>query len=431
MVCKIAVIGAGSFVFGPSMLDQAILQQKLPDLEMALVDPDEETVSLMAKVGRRMAKEANVDITITSHAGRNEALQDANFVICSACREIYPRFAMDCELIHRHAPGHVVTEFGGIQGISYSLRQIALIEEIVQDMKRYCPDAWLLNASNPLPRVTQAAHEMGVKTAGFCSVSTVGYENVWRIFGGAPLPFPYLAAQERWDLTMAGVNHLCWIVAARDRQDGSDVIASLRARLEDGGTASNPRCERLARETGYLLVPNDDHTRDFLPTEGTDLFRESPAHGTPGERKKRLELLHAIATGSISWDLLLEHGAWERPIDFVAGLAYGRPVAFNSLNLNNTGQIPNLPRGIFVETPAIVTQDGEFPREVTLPDSVLPYCLSAAEETDTIVRAARERNLDLLDRAVDLDPTILDKEAGKYCLRLCLVAHADLVPTFQ
>jgi alpha-galactosidase/6-phospho-beta-glucosidase family protein len=214
---KIAVIGAGSFVFGPSMLDQALRQHRLSPVELALVDPDGIVVELMAGVGRRMARESGVDAKITAHTRRDSALDGADFVICSAAREMWRRFAIDCKIIERLAPGHMVSEFGGIQGISYSLRQIALIEEICADMRRLCPKAWLLNAANPLPRVTQAAHERGIQTAGFCSVSTAVYGSLWRIFGGGTLSFPYTPAQERWKAELGGVNHFTWLVGLQER----------------------------------------------------------------------------------------------------------------------------------------------------------------------------------------------------------------------
>ena len=172
---KAAIIGAGSFVFGPSVLKQAIIKHRLDGLELAMMDPNRAAVELMAGVGRRMARELGVKATITSHTDRETTLDGADFVICSAARELWRRFEMDCAIIRRHCPDHLITEFGGIAGISYSLRQIALIQEIVGDMKRLCPKAWLLDVANPLPRVAQAAHEEGVPTAGFCSVALSAY----------------------------------------------------------------------------------------------------------------------------------------------------------------------------------------------------------------------------------------------------------------
>src|SRR5688572_20592166 len=162
---KIAVLGAGSYVFGPSVLKDAILEHRLDDVEIALVDPVRDVVEPLAAVGQRIAHETGVRATVTAYTDRAAALPGSDFVVCAAAREIKRRFARDCEIAARHDPTHVITEFGGIAGISYSLRQIALIEEICADIERHCPSAWLLDVANPLPRVCQAAHALGVKTA--------------------------------------------------------------------------------------------------------------------------------------------------------------------------------------------------------------------------------------------------------------------------
>jgi len=428
--CKTVLIGAGSFVFGPSMLSQTLLEHRLESLHLALVDVDGEIAEWMAAVGRRMAREAGVTAQVSAHSARREALSGADFVICSAAQQMQRRFAKDVEIIDRVLPGHLVSEFGGIAGISYSLRQIAMIEAIAEDMRRLCPSAWLLNVANPLPRVCQAAHEMGVRTAGFCPVSLVGYGMLERIFTGRPLSYPFITAREKWQATMAGVNHLSWLVKLRDRASGADRMPALRQRLAEGASSGNPRAEALARQTGYLLMPGDDHTKDFLVPQG-EASRASAWHGSPDERERRLRLLKDIGEGRQPWDELLAHPAWERPGDLIAALAYGRPTQLPSLNLVNTGQIPNLPQGVFVETPALCSADGLYPQTVPLPEPVQPFCASAARVTDAIVRAARERSLARLHEAIDQDPTILDKPAGQRAIEACLNAHADLLPAYR
>jgi alpha-galactosidase len=427
---KVVVIGAGSFVFGPSVLGEAILNHRLEGLELALVDVDPEVLDLMAGVGRRMAKEAGVDTRITTHTERRNALPDADFVICSASPQMQQRFATDCAIIDRCAPGHLVSEFGGIAGISYSLRQIALIEAIADDMRALCPEAWLLNVANPLPRVCQAAHESGVRTVGFCSVSISGYGMVERLLTGASVSYPFAEPQEKWEAKMAGVNHLSWLVELRDRATQADLLPALQERLQAGATAGHPRAEQLARETGCLLTPGDDHTKDFLTPAGAGQ-RTSASHGTPEERHRRLNLLKGVGEGRRPWDELIRSGSWEKPVDLIAAMALDRPAYFPSLNLINQGQIPDLPSQVFVETPCTADREGPKPERVLLPEPILPYCQHTAQVTDTIVRAARQRSRALLRHAVALDPTVLDKQAGIMALEACLEAHADLLPSYQ
>jgi alpha-galactosidase len=431
---KIVYIGAGSYVFGPSVLAQTFLEQSLPDVHLALVDPDLETIEGVAAVGRRMARERGLRATVTTHAQRPEALEDADFVICSASPQMQRRFGMDKAIIAQYLPGHLITEFGGIAGISYSLRQIALTEAITDDMNRHCPNAWLLNVSNPLPRVVQAAQENGIQTAGFCSVSLSAYAMLWEIFRGEYLGYPYTEARELWQVTTAGLNHFAWVTEFHERATGRDLLPALRERMQAGQVGQgNPHAVQMARETGYLLVPSDEHTQDFLPPLGpVPESVENPWHGDPNQRRHRIELLHEIGEGTRPWDELLVNEAWEKPLAFVSALTGGEPAFFPSLDLSNhDGQIPNLPRQVFVETPCQVSAEGVKPQTVTLPPSVLPLCERTAQVTDTIVRAARTRNRALVHEAVLLDPTILDKTAGIQAIDACLNAHADMLPAYS
>ena len=225
---KIAVIGAGSFVFGPSVLHDLIVAHRWAGCELALVDVDERVLGLMAGVARRMAADQGVSLRVTTTTRRTEALADADFVFCCAARQIWERFERDVRIVDHRVPGHLVTEFGGVAGISYSLRQLTLMNEIVRDMQACCPKAWLFSVSNPLPRLIQAACEDGIKAVGFCSVGMVGYQSVWRLFNdGAWIGYPYREAAGRWSLVSAGTNHFAWLLKFEVRVTGADLRPEL------------------------------------------------------------------------------------------------------------------------------------------------------------------------------------------------------------
>ncbi len=432
---RIAIIGAGSFVFGPAMLRQALVEHRFSKVELALVDPDTEMVELMAAAGRHIAKACGCEVRVTAHTDRTTALPGATHVICAAAIQIHKRFSMDVAAIHAHAPGHLVTEFGGVAGLSYTLRQIELVTGVARDMLRLCPEAWLLDSANPMPRVSQAAHETGIRTAGFCSASMEVFMQLARILDDAQVThadYPWTAIAQQYQPTLAGLNHFCWLVGLTDRATGVDLLPRLRERLAKGGTAGNPIGEAVYREVGYLLTPNDRHIMDFLkPTpEALANPRREPSHGSSDKRGERLALLREIVAERTEWESLLTAPSWERPMDFVAAQLTGKPQRLHSLNLINAGQVPELPSDVFVETAATVTAAGPVPDTVNLPESVVPLCQRTAAVTHAMVRGAMSRKRALLEDALALDPTVTDQGRCSLALDACLKAHADILPRY-
>ncbi|HEX2970771.1 MAG TPA: hypothetical protein VHP11_00460, partial [Tepidisphaeraceae bacterium] len=315
---KAAVLGAGSYVFGPSLLRDAIVEHKLDGLELAMVDPNDLTLELMATLGRRMAEMVGVRLKITTHARQSSALDGADFVICAAAQQLYRRFETDCAIIDRLSPGHPISEFGGIAGLSYSLRQIAVIQEICADMRRICPNAWLLNLANPLPHVSQAAHEEGIRTVGFCSASLVGYARVWKILHDQQVHYPFGLAQSRLNMLMGGLNHFSWILELHDRDSDENLYPLLREKLSHGNPLNEPITQRLFAETGYLVAPSDDRIRDFLPPVEPLPPQYAPRHGSSEQRQQWIELLRDSAEGRVPWQELFDRESWEKPIDLIA-----------------------------------------------------------------------------------------------------------------
>src|SRR5690606_3578869 len=233
-------------------------------------------------------------------------------------------------------PGHMITEFGGVAGISYSLRQIALILDITADMKRRCPDAWLLNVANPLPRDCQAAHADGIQTVGFCSVALSAHSDLMQLLRGDPtLAYPFTPAIKMWQMTTAGVNHFTWVLELADRQTGADLLPRVRQCIASGATSGNPQTEALCRETGYLLAAGDNHVRDFLKPPRPVPAPHVPFHGDERERWQRLQLLRTIVADELNWEPLFEQVSWESPVDFIAAHTGSRELTFSALNLSN------------------------------------------------------------------------------------------------
>jgi alpha-galactosidase len=430
---KIAVVGAGSLPCALGLLQDTLLIHKLDGIDLALTDSDPAPLFPLVELGRRMTKKTGVDATLSAHTERAAALDGATFVVCAAAPERHARFDADCRMIQYVAPDHLITEFGGVAGVAYSLRQIRFVQKLCEEIKGRAPGATLLNLSNPLPRVCQAAHDEGVATVGFCAASLLAYAVSWKILHNETLHFPFEMPRSLLDVSTAGLNHLTFVLDLWNHETGEDLYPQLKKAVAAGRTATQPLSARLLLDTGYLPAAGDDRIRDFLaPTPQTLPYLPL----SEAENEKRcaaaLALLQEAADGKGGWDALLAERSWERPGDFIAARRFDRPVAaFNGLNLVNHNQLPQLPRQVFVETPATVDSSGVHPARFDLSESLLPLLRRTARLNDTIVRAARWCSQELLDEAVELDPTILDKKPGRAALDQCVKSHADLLPPFS
>lgn len=424
---KIALVGAGSYVFGRSVLYQALVEHRLSGLHIALVDVDEQMLSLMQGAGRRLADELGLELTLTTHTDRAPAFQGASFVLNSAAIQLRSRFAMDREIIKAHYPEHLVTEFGGVAGISYSMRQMSFIDQVCEDIKAYCPDAWLLNTANPLPRLCQYASQSGVNAAGFCSASLEGYRHVWRLLHDEDPLYDFTKPIEKYDLKMAGLNHCCVVLSATDRVTGQDVLQDIRDAALNHKTFGNPRCEKLLRETGYLFLPNDHHVQDFLTVEWDSAHPRTGGHGTADEREQQKQTLRQIGSGELPWQRLGENPSWERPMDVVASAYKKKTGRLHSVNLRNGGRFAEFPEEVFVETAASLDENGIHPDAVELPETLREMMQRTASVTDLIVQSALERNHTRLKDALELDPTIDDEAKAWAAVSACLETHAEIL----
>ncbi len=428
---NVAFFGAGSYVFGPTLISQCVVENRIPSLSWRLFDPDFESVQRMASIGQRMASSAGIEADFVAFDDPDQALDGADFVVCSAAVELNRRFELDRAIIQRAYPGHVLTEFGGVNGVSSTLRQMTMISDLARRMRQRCPEAWLLDISNPLPRICQIAHQEGVKTVGFCSVSISGFGRLHEIFGGAPTSYPFREAQERFTVQMGGTNHLSWLIELRDKATGEDLMDELRTRLQARAGQVRSKCEAYGRKTGFMLMSGDEHVQDFLPLDGLEHSLESVSHGTNEERAARVRLFSDLANGRCAISELKVKPSWERPSDFIQAMIEASDASFSSLNLVNQGQIANLPREVFVETAATISGGSLSPSTITLPDSVLPYSLLAVEINQSLANAFRSKSLRYVHEAVELDPTIEDKEKGRVAVAECLFANEDVIGRYE
>ena len=430
---KIVLIGAGSHAFGLMTLRDLMLTPELRGSRVALVDIAADKLDRMARLARRMNHTWNAHLDISSTTDRCEALPGADFVVTAIERKHYEMWRLDIEIPLRCGTRHLYGENGGPGGMFHTFRQVPPMLEIARDMERLCPDAWLVNMSNPESRLCLALNRYTrVKNVGVCLGAYITQNNLATTVLGRP--------QEDIDIKVAGINHCHWVMEVRDARTGEDLYPEIRRRIQAVDPAWQPLSRECLRRFGYFPGPADTHVGEylswgwqFMPPGYTDWIFEGDEQAA--EREARIEQL-ANATGPLTdadlSDLLIEGGLRWQTVDIILSLLDNGNRYILSLNVPNDGYISNLKRDAIVEIPAIVGAG----RIYGLGMGELPPAIAALMELqlrimDLVVEAAVTGNRQAALEALIIDPTVPDPATAEKILDRMLVEEAELLPQFQ
>jgi len=185
---KIVALGAGSDAFGLTTLATLLRSERLKGSSLALVDTNAETLALVEALAQRMNREWDAGMTITAHTRHEDALEGAGFVILSI--EVTPReelWKSDWEIPLKRGVRQPYAENGGPGGFAHAARNIQPIMHIVHDMEAACPDALLINFTNPMQRICDAVSRYSdIRCVGLCHQIMVSYAVVGLVLADEP-----------------------------------------------------------------------------------------------------------------------------------------------------------------------------------------------------------------------------------------------------
>jgi len=457
---KIAVIGAGSASFGENTLSAIMRSKKLRGATLALVDRNADSLAIVSRLADRLNREWDAQFTVTSHTDHEEALPGSNFVVNAI--EVGARenlWKQDFEIPLKYGVRQPYAENGGPGGFAHAARNIGPIMHIAHHMEDACPDAWLINFTNPMIRICDAVNRYSkIKAVGLCHQIYIGYVMVGvalaRDLGievpegltGMHAAVDQFAGQYRMrqqivpliDIRAAGLNHFTWILSIHDRRTGEDLYPLFRKRFFELDPAFEPLTRDVFSAFDLFPVPGDTHLCEYLPWL-------SDAQTKPWEkynvrlydwdlmasfRDFGLDHINEMASGHQTIEHLLEtdsEGALEMIENQVTAVTHYHLAA----NLPNEGQISNLPVGAAVETPVIVDGAGIHPVHVgALPDPVAELCRRETMVAQLCVDAAVEGNRAKALQCLLLDPVITDIEIGRKILGDYLTSYREYLPQF-
>ena len=457
---KIVVIGAGSASFGLNTLAALISSKRLRGSHLALVDRNDDALTQVHRLANRLNREWDAQMTFTAHNHHAAALNDANFVILSI--EVPPReqlWRTDYEITLKYGVRQPYAENGGPGGFAHAARNIGPVMEIVHDMEAACPNAWLINYTNPMTRICDAvARYSHIKVVGLCHQINAGYAMVGKTLADlleidVPPAFidthasPHtnkargdVARQtmEKIHITAAGLNHFTWMLAVHDKRTGEDLYPLFAERWAQGDPAFEPLTRRVYDAFGLFPIPGDEHLCEYLPwlsdplTKPWEKYEVSLYDWDYWEQNRGAGHtdISRMASGDLPIDTLRDADS-EGALEIITNIAGGTNHAHIAVNLPNQGYITNLPAGAIVEIPGLVNGMGVHGVGVgSLPAGVAELCRREITVTQLCVDAAVQGNRQAALQCLLLSPGITDMDVAQQILDDYLTTYRAFLPQF-
>ncbi len=457
---KIICIGAGSAVFGLSNLATIIGSERLHGSEIVLVDINEVSLNTITALAQKMNEAWGARMKIWCTTDRTEALPGADFVVVSV--QVGPReevWELDWEIPRKHGVRQPYAENSGPGAFAHTCRNVPLILSIARDMEALCPDAWYLNFTNPMIRLTWAVSRYTkIKVVGLChqlywAYAMAGavladrwgliypddfhvhtdYSNVQQLFQGISQGYAHI------DIKAAGLNHFSWVYDIRDRQTGEDLYPLLRQRwFNEFRRDFEPLTRELFEIFGLMPTAGDSHLAEYLswthdpitmPWEKYDLKLQSWAENRQ-RRIDRWEQARAIVAGERSVEEL--RGVVSEGVpEIIEAMVFNDNRYHQQLNLPNNGLIPNLPSDAIVEVPGVISSYGiQGIGCPPLPEGVAELCRRELALSSLVVDAAVKGDRQLALQSLLLDPMMNDIDRARSILDDFLFAFSEYLPQF-
>jgi alpha-galactosidase len=423
---RIAFIGAGSVVFTKNLLNDILAFPELRGAEIVLHDIDPVRLSTAEEMASYVAREREASPRITAHAERRAALDGADYVLNMVQIGGHPATLRDFELPTRLGLRQTIADTLGIGGIFRTLRTADHMLALGNDQAELCPDAWLLNYTNPMTMLCWLVYAgtPTTRVVGLCHSVQFTIEELSHLVGVPSDEVTFLAA---------GVNHQAFIL--RFERQGESLYPRLDERV-----AGDPDLQRrvrvaLYRRLGYFPTESSEHAAEYVPwfmrhDEELERYRIPVDEYIRRSEENLVEFERVRAQ--------LERGeapplrrSNEYASLIIHSIETGTPRVIYG-NVRNGGLIAALPQDACVEVPCLV--DGTGLHGVPVPD--YPPQLAALNRTflnpvELTVRAVVEERPELVRIAAMLDPntaaTLTLDEIDELCDALT-AAHGDSMP---
>lgn len=420
---KIAIIGAGS-TYTPELIEGLIARKNvMPVAEIALMDIDERKLRIVGSLVERMVNHANLGCKVTFRQDYDAALSGASFVFVQIRVGKLPARVLDEKIPLKY--GLIGQETTGIGGFFKALRTIPVLLDISARMKKLCPDAWMLNFTNPSGICAQALLDhTDVKVLGLCNAPIKIMEYPARQFTDEPCEVDYV-----------GLNHLSFVTSIR--HNGCDF-------LQEALNGNDEFLEKLDWQMGfpkdvikkvggvpsyylkYFIHPretvaklqDDALTRAeecvAIEEELLALYSDAGLYVKPEQLSQRGGAMYSEAACSLAESIFTDDGK------------------IHVVNTYNNGALPYMRDNDVIETRASIGKNGAktLPPKQPGGDYIQGITQTVKAYERLTVQAAINGSRDDAIAALLVNPLIGDYEAACACFDEMLEAHRGYLPQF-
>jgi alpha-galactosidase len=437
---KITFIGAGSLGFTAGLVRDILTFPLLQDATISLMDINAERLDFAYQAVTKLVEAGGHPAKVEATLDRVEALRGADVVLTTILSGSTEIWRHDIEIPKKYGVDINVGDTRGPSGIFRFLRTLPDMMDIVRDMEVHCPNAVLLNYTNPMAMLCAAIQRQTfIPVTGLCH-SVQGTAMMLAEWIGAPF--------EEITYTCAGINHMAWYLDYKwNSKDAYPLIYKAVTEREEVYNEEQVRNE-IFLALGYYITESSGHNSEYnwWFRKRPDLIEKYCTHGTgwnPGEYAYILkEYQHTEKTwkDGVRVELAKEVTSddLERGHEYAAyiinALMGGEAFKFNG-NVPNTDLVTNLPHGACVEVPVLVDKAGFQPIHV---GALPPECALMTNLSSSIEEMAIEASLAgdpvAVYRAICHDPltaAVLSLREIKDMTNELFAQHKDYLPQFK
>lgn len=429
---QVAYIGGGSRGWAWTFMTDLALEDEISGT-IRLYDIDRKAAQTNEVIGNHLMNrpEAKGDWKFEVKDSLKEVLTGCDFAVISILPGTFDEMASDVHLPERLGIYQSVGDTAGPGGIIRGLRTIPMFVEIAEAIKKYAPDCWVINYTNPMSLCVKTLYHVFPQIKAFgCCHEVFGTQKVLRGIYEEETG-DKIADWHDIHVNVVGINHFTWFTEASYK--GVDLFPVYKNYIDhhfeegyqlegENWMNSSFKCANRVKmdlfcRYGLIAAAGDRHLAEFMPgneylkdpeTVASWKFGLTTVDWRKEDLKKRLERSHRLAAGEEEIDLTPTGEEGILLIKALCGL--GRVVS--NVNIPNTvGQIPNLPENALVETNALFDRDSIHPVAAgKVPENVKALLMPHIENHERTLKAALTCDEELVVQAFLHDPVVKGKQ---------------------